>query len=147
MLRGQPVVDEVLPEDAFRILSESPDTAMVDVRCKAEWAFVGIPDLAETGRPLWLIEWASYPTMASNESFVDELAEAMGGSVPERLFFICRSGQRSLAAAMRVAGTLGDAGPAHCTNVTDGFEGPLDRSGHRGTAAGWKASGLPWRQQ
>jgi hypothetical protein len=31
--------------------------------------------------------------------------------------------------------------------VADGFEGPVDGAGHRGSAAGWKASGLAWRQR
>jgi len=39
------------------------------------------------------------------------------------------------------------AGFAHAFNVADGFEGPVDGAGHRGSAAGWKASGLPWRQR
>jgi adenylosuccinate synthase len=34
----------------------------------------------------------------------------------------------------------------HAFNVADGFEGPVDAEGHRGTVAGWKAEGLPWRQ-
>jgi len=32
-------------------------------------------------------------------------------------------------------------------NVADGFEGNPDGSGHRGQIAGWKASGLSWRQR
>ena len=39
------------------------------------------------------------------------------------------------------------AGFAHAFNVADGFEGPVAGAGHRGSAAGWKASGLPWRQR
>ena len=39
------------------------------------------------------------------------------------------------------------AGFPHSYNVADGFEGPVDAEGHRGTQAGWKASGLPWRQR
>ena len=46
------------------------------------------------------------------------------------------------AAAAKVA-TAAGLGPAY--NVSEGFEGPLDRDGHR-TVAGWKAAGLPWRQ-
>jgi hypothetical protein len=38
------------------------------------------------------------------------------------------------------------AGYSYCFNVTDGFEGEPDASRHRGTAAGWKASNLPWMQ-
>jgi hypothetical protein len=37
-------------------------------------------------------------------------------------------------------------GYAHCHNVADGFEGPLDQHRRRGMAAGWKAAGLPWLQ-
>ena len=39
------------------------------------------------------------------------------------------------------------AGFPHVFNVADGFEGPPDVQGHRGATAGWKASGLPWRQK
>ena len=39
------------------------------------------------------------------------------------------------------------AGFPHAFNVADGFEGPVDAACHRGTVAGWKAEGLPWRQR
>jgi len=39
------------------------------------------------------------------------------------------------------------AGFPRAFNVADGFEGPVDQEGHRGTVAGWKADGLPWRQR
>ena len=42
---------------------------------------------------------------------------------------------------------LRQAGYPHVYNVADGFEGPVDPDGHRGSAAGWKAEGLPWRQR
>ena len=38
------------------------------------------------------------------------------------------------------------AGYASAYNVTEGFEGGPDPAGHRGTTAGWKVRGLPWRQ-
>ena len=31
-------------------------------------------------------------------------------------------------------------------NIAQGFEGDLDEARHRGSLTGWKASGLPWRQ-
>jgi rhodanese-related sulfurtransferase len=58
------------------------------------------------------------------------------------LFFICRSGSRSLAAAKAMTA----AGYRACHNVTEGFEGPLDDARHRGILLGWKAIGLPWQQ-
>ena len=67
--------------------------------------------------------------------------------MPGHLFFICRSGSRSLAAARLVAArTLGEGRPVECVNVAEGFEGDLDGEGHRGTVNGWKVAGLPWRQ-
>jgi hypothetical protein len=56
------------------------------------------------------------------------------------------SGARSQSAGQ--AGQAAQAaGFAHAFNVADGFEGPVDGAGHRGVAAGWKASGLAWRQR
>ena len=120
---------------------------LVDVRTQAEWAFVGVPDIAETGQPLVLAEWARFPTGAPNPNFVNEVVSSVDTADPSRVFFICRSGQRSMAAAHAVAQALAEKGKiAHCTNVAEGFEGPLCPDGHRGVSAGWKARGLPWKQ-
>ena len=141
------IVDEVDPAEACKLLESDPDTALVDVRTQAEWAFIGMPDLSALGRPLWPVEWAAFPSMAGNPEFVSELTARMDGERPARLFFICRSGNRSMAAAQLVAATLTEQGAAvHCTNVAEGFEGDLDQHGHRGRVNGWKARGLPWRQ-
>ena len=53
------------------------------------------------------------------------------------------TGARSLAAGQAAQA----AGFPHAFNVADGFEGPVDAEGHRGSVAGWKADGLPWRQR
>jgi rhodanese-related sulfurtransferase len=143
----QPIVDEVDPAEAYRLLKSNPETALIDVRTRAEWAFVGLPDLSALDRPVWPIEWVAFPDMARNSAFVDQLMSQTGGKLPTRLLFICRSGSRSMAAAQTVAATLAGQGvAAHCTNVAEGFEGDLDQDGHRGRANGWKARGLPWRQ-
>jgi hypothetical protein len=41
---------------------------------------------------------------------------------------------------------MAEAGYRACHNVAGGFEGPLDDDRHRGSAGGWKATGLPWIQ-
>jgi rhodanese-related sulfurtransferase len=147
MTQRSPIVDAVDPEAAYALLAETPSAALVDVRTRAEWTFVGLPDVSELGRPVWLIEWVEFPSMAPNRAFLPKLREAMGGRIPERLFFICRSGARSLSAARLVAEEMAAEGtPVHCTNVAEGFEGDLDSEGHRGSVAGWKARGLPWSQ-
>jgi rhodanese-related sulfurtransferase len=56
---------------------------------------------------------------------------------------LCRSGARSRAAAMAMTAK----GYNKCYNVAEGFEGNLDAEQHRGRVSGWKAAGLPWKQQ
>ena len=147
LAQGASKVDELSPQDTYDQLSKHESAALIDVRTRAEWSFVGIPDVQALGKPLWLVEWVTFPTMAPNMRFVDQLSEQSGGPLPERLFFICRSGARSMMAAQTVAHAMQETGhPLHCTNVAEGFEGDLDEKGHRGKHNGWKARGLPWRQ-
>lgn len=136
------MIEDVEPGKAWEALKASPEAQLCDVRTDAEWNFVGIPDLHEIGRETVLIPWQLYPTMQRNGGFVEHLREA--GLTPETpIYFICRSGARSMAAAEAAAA----AGFAKVYNVADGFEGPLDAEGHRGQVGGWKAEGLPWRQR
>jgi rhodanese-related sulfurtransferase len=136
------MVQDVPPIRAWEALRSDPEAQLVDVRTDPEWAFVGLPDLSEAGKEPVLIPWQVYPAMQVNSGFIDHLRQA--GLGPEsKLYFICRTGGRSLAAARAAEA----AGFAHAFNVSDGFEGPPDAEGHRGTAAGWKAEGLPWRQR
>ncbi len=136
------MVENVPPAQVWKALKSNPQAQLVDVRTDAEWNFVGIPDLAAAGKQAVLIPWQVYPSMQVNTRFADHLKEA--GFVPEQhLYFICRTGGRSAAAAQAAE----QAGFPHAYNVVDGFEGPPDPAGHRGTQAGWKAEGLPWRQK
>ena len=135
------MIGDVLSREAWTALEGDADAALVDVRTAAEWSYVGLPDLDPVGKRVVLAAWQEVPSGALNEGFLDDLAAA--GLRPEQpIFFICRSGSRSLAAAHRAR----DAGYTRCSNVRDGFEGPRDAAGHRGTVAGWKAAGLPWQQ-
>lgn len=135
------------PPDVWAQLNSDPDTALVDVRSHAEWTFVGLPDTTSVGRKTYPIEWRAFPGMALNSAFVDQLTSQLGETVPKTLFFICRSGARSMEAAMTTAAALADQGQeVTCINVAEGFEGDLDAAGHRGSVNGWKVHGLPWRQ-
>ena len=139
--RAMPVED-ISPRATWDALRADPDALLVDVRTDAEWNFVGLPDLAEAHKQPALIPWQLYPSMQVNGAFADNLRKA-GATPMSKLFFLCRSGARSLAAAQAAQA----AGFPHAANVADGFEGPPDAEGHRGTVAGWKAEGLPWRQR
>lgn len=132
---------DVTARQAFDGLQQNPNAVLVDVRTTAEWSFVGVPRLAAPQQPLF-VEWQVYPTMQANARFVAELQQK--GVTPGRpVYFLCRSGARSKAAA--IAATAAGLGPAY--NVAGGFEGPIDGDGHRGRMDGWKAAGLPWRQE
>jgi rhodanese-related sulfurtransferase len=129
------------PVETYRLLAKDPDAVLVDVRTRAEWTYVGLPDLRELGRDVVRVEWQSFPEQAPNASFLDDLRRAgVRPDVP--VAFICRSGARSRSAAEMATA----AGYTAAYNVSDGFEGPPDAGGHRGTTSGWKVAGLPWRQ-
>ena len=132
---------DVSVEDAWARLRDDSAALMIDVRTRAEWSYVGLPNLAQTGKKLALVEWQHFPGGEANPSFVDDV-KALGASPDAPLFFICRSGARSRAEAIALTAT----GYTQCFNVTGGFEGDQDENGHRSTVGGWKAAGLPWEQ-
>ena len=137
---------DVSAKETWDLLCENPSALLVDVRTKAEWNFVGLPDLSNLVRQPILVEWQSFPPgPVPNPDFGNELAKALASSGYEAgspIFFLCRSGSRSRDAA--IAATAAGFGP--CFNVGDGFEGALDGERRRGRAQGWKAAGLPWVQ-
>ena len=134
---------DITPQQAWTLLNDHADAVLVDVRTDAEWRFVGVPDLSGLGRSVVFLEWNTLDGRR-NEGFVEQLRERIAPAAdPARpVIFLCRSGQRSIGAAE--AATRIGITPAY--NVLDGFEGQLDADGHRG-ATGWRAAGLPWRQQ
>ena len=133
---------DLTPRQAWTMLQENPEAVLVDVRTRAEWDWVGVPDVGSLGRQTVFVEWIDYPAGRPNPAFVQELLDS--GLVPgdgRPVVFLCRAGRRSVGAAK--AATAAGLSPAY--NVLEGFEGDPDASGHRG-AAGWRAVGLPWRQ-
>ncbi|GAA2037200.1 rhodanese-like domain-containing protein [Terrabacter terrae] len=131
---------DVTPEQAWVALRDEAGAVLVDVRTRAEWFYVGLPDLAEVGKQPLLIEWQTYPDGAVNERFTAQL-EAAGVAKDAPVYFLCRSGVRSVSAAT----TATQHGWSRSHNILQGFEGPHDDSRHR-TVAGWKVAGLPWVQ-
>ena len=136
------MVENVSPNEVWAALRADPNAQLVDVRTDAEWMYVGLPDLSGAGKEPVLIPWQMFPSGQVNAAFMDHVKRA--GLEPQHaLYFLCRSGVRSLAAAAAAQA----AGYAQSFNIADGFEGPPDGDGHRGQLAGWKADGLPWRQR
>jgi rhodanese-related sulfurtransferase len=135
------MIEELSPRQVWEALMSNPDATLCDVRTNAEWSFVGVPDLSQTGKQPVLIPWQVFPTMQSNPKFIEALTQA-NVHPGNHVYFLCRSGGRSMAAAQAAHA----AGFKHVYNIKDGFEGPLDARAHRGGIAGWKHEGLPWKQ-
>ncbi len=136
------MIENATPTQVWDALRTDAEAQVVDVRTEAEWAYVGLPDLTAAGKQPVLIPWQLFPSMQVNAGFTDQMAQA-GLTPSHKLYFLCRSGARSLAAAQAAQ----SAGFPHAYNIADGFEGPPNEDGHRGTVAGWKAEALPWRQR
>lgn len=132
---------DLSPREAWERLTSDPKAKLVDVRTQPEWVYVGIPDLAPLDKKPVLVSWQTYPTMAKNEAFAEQL-KSQGVQPDDTVLLLCRSGVRSQAAAELLSGL----GYKAAYNIVDGFEGPLNETRQRGAAAGWKASGLPWAQ-
>jgi len=135
------------PIETWDALKSDTSAVLVDVRTTAEWAFVGTPDLSSLGREPILLEWKQFPHMQQNDGFAHDLLGHLGDNTPTQIFFLCRSGVRSLAAADLMAGVFAaQSKQVDCINIAEGFEGDLDSHGHRGAVNGWKVKGCAWRQ-
>jgi len=139
---------DISPDECWGMLGDDTQGApavLVDVRTQAEWAYVGGPSASSEMRPTIGLEWQVFPTMQVNPDFAATLKQQLdeqGIASDTRICFLCRSGVRSLAAARAMTAL----GYTKCFNIAGGFEGDPDADGHRGSTNGWKASGLPWRQ-
>ena len=133
------MIDDIAPAQVWQALLDQPGARLVDVRTDYEWAQIGVPNLADTGKQAALVSWQLAPSMQVNPTFLDDL-RAAGVQPTDHVYFLCRSGVRSVAAAQAAQA----AGFAHVYNIADGFEGPPDGRGVRGKVAGWQADGLPW---
>jgi len=129
------MIENLNPQQTWNLWQENSSAVLIDVRTKMEHVFVGHPPGAIH------IAWKEAPDWQLNTDFVAEVEKhQLDKTAP--VLLLCRSGQRSLEAAM----ALQAAGFTHLVNIVDGFEGPLDQQQHRGQLAGWRHDGLPWRQ-
>ena len=128
---------DLTPQEAWAKLADG--AILVDVRTEGEWAHIGIPDVRSAGGtrndPLF-IQW-NLAGGIPNTEFAEQLKQQAPEDQGTELVFLCRSGARSVAAA--IAAT--EAGFTSY-NVLECFEGEPDRHGDR-TVNGWTNRGLP----
>ena len=127
--------------ECFVKLLEISNSYLFDVRTKPEWEFIGVPDLSLLNKKTIFISWLIYPEMKINSLFQNQLNKS-NIKQNDKLFLICRSGNRSLQAAR----FLFSFGYLHCFNISDGFEGDKNNLNQRSTINGWKYNNLPWKQ-
>lgn len=127
---------------AWAVLKSQPEALLVDVRTEPEWVFAGFPDLSSLDVEPLLLSFRTYPSMQMNPDFMPTLVRLVEDRATP-LLFLCRTGGRSREAAIMATA----AGFSQCYNLSDGFDGALNAAGQRGQLAGWRAAGLPWRQQ
>ena len=132
---------DISPADAWAQLKDDPDAVLVDVRTEAEWNYVGAPNLDSIGKETVFAAWVNSPGNTPNGSFLEEV-KAAGITPDQTVLCLCRSGQRSIAAAV----ALTEQGYGKAYNILEGFEGDKDANGRRGAVGGWKMHGLPWAQ-
>jgi rhodanese-related sulfurtransferase len=133
---------DLSPEETWELLQREKAAVLIDVRTDAEFAFVGGPDPDAIDNPFHKICWIVFPAMDRNPHFEDAVREAVADKAAP-IAFLCRSGQRSAAAAKAMTAL----GYTRCYNIAEGFEGDKNADNHRGTVNGWKVRGLPWVQK
>ncbi len=83
--------------DAFEFLSQKVESHLIDTRSDVEWKTTGIPDLSSINKETNLINWGPVLDQTFFEQYKNFLISSF--NLNDTLFFICRSGSRSLVAA------------------------------------------------
>ena len=139
---------------AYPMLAAQPDRVLfVDVRTRAEIAFIGMPLAADANVPFqFLADDARWDEankafqLMPNPDFVAEVGRrlaAKGLTRDDPVVLMCQGGSRSAKAA----NALTAAGYTLVFSIVDGFEGDLAADGPtkgQRTVNGWKNAGLPW---
>jgi rhodanese-related sulfurtransferase len=140
-------------KDAYTLKSQKSDVIFVDIRTRAEIAFVGMPQISDANIPYAVPgSWNNWDEkkktfkLEPNSGFLvsmEELIKAKGGNKDSHIIFMCRSGSRSAKAV----NLLTKSGYTNVYTVVDGFEGDKAKQGElkgQRVVNGWKNSGLPW---
>ncbi|MEL7172360.1 MAG: rhodanese-like domain-containing protein [Pseudomonadota bacterium] len=136
--------------EAGRALAEDPGIVFIDIRDPIEVSFIGHAAPVDAlvpwriGSHVFVPEKGRY-RMAPNAAFVSEVEGVLareGKGKDDPVFLICRSGNRTGAAA----NALAKAGFTNVWNLVDGFEGDKGPDGIR-AVNGWRNAGLPWRYE
>ena len=107
---------------AFEFLSKKVNAHLIDTRSDEEWKSTGIPDLSSINKETNLINWG--PVLDQN--FFEQYKKFLliKFNRKDNLFFICRSGSRSLMAARFAL----EFGFKNSYNIYEGFSNDNDKN-------------------
>ncbi len=108
--------------DAFNLLSKKTDSHLIDTRSDIEWKSTGIPDLTSINKRTYLVNWDPFIDQTFFEKYKKFLLTSFNQK--DSLFFICRSGSRSLIAAKFAI----EYGFKDCFNIYDGFHNEYNQN-------------------
>ena len=108
--------------DAFVFLSEKVNSYLIDTRSDIEWKTTGIPDLSSINKETYLINWGPVLDQTYFEQYNKFLLTSFNQK--DSLFFICRSGSRSLMAAKFAI----EFGFKNSFNIYEGFHNENDQN-------------------
>lgn len=102
---------------AYDRILQNANSWLVDVRTEYEWSKTPVSSPESVHLNLLLLSWKIAPDMSLNPTFGIKLTQNARKDC--KLFFICRSGVRSMEAALYSE----NIGYTNCFNIIDGVEG------------------------
>ncbi len=134
-------VGKVSSSQCWEALQQKPNSYLIDVRAPEEWEETGMADLSSIKKNANLLTWIFFtPNIHPNKKFIAELEQVFPNKDVE-LFFICKSGGRSMQAANAA---LSD-GYKNSYSVDDGFVGSMFDNNFI-PLNGWIKNNLPRRK-
>lgn len=124
--------DNLTPADANGYVVNN-GAYILDVRTEAEFIWVGHPNV--TPNNVVNVPWQkeNKGSLILNPTFLSDVEEFFGANKDAHIITMCRSGVRSVAAAL----ALESAGYTNVSNMLKGYEGDKNSSGYR-VINGWK---------
>lgn len=142
----------VTAAEAESMLSNE-DVLFVDIRSRAEVAFLGLPTRVDVHMPYMVMPMMAYFNedkgvydLEINPDFPNDFksyAEEQGVSSDTPIILMCRSGSRSA----RAADLLANMGYTQVYSLVDGYEGDKAKNGPdqgQRLVNGWRNAGLGW---
>lgn len=138
--------ENLTPQQSYELAVNNPDVFILDVRTAEEWTWVGHPGKNKLGEGAALAgKVVNVPylkdvagSLVVNPSFLNDVREIFEDNPNVYLIAMCRSGVRSISAAIALE-SIG----YRAANMLNGFEGQTDSRGYR-TKNGWAVDGLPY---